>query len=103
VLTEQVQKPFRHLIGLSGRLRSVKVLPWIGVGHRRTLICARHRLLTSARTDDVVAIAGDLVALHSSDPVSVYLSATSACETPKWVSSTRRCTSGTGATRRYRR
>ena len=35
----------------------------------------RHGLLPYARTDDVARIADDLVALHSTDPVTVYLSA----------------------------
>ncbi len=42
---------------------------------RRARLAVRHRLLPSRRTDDVVAIADDLVALHSSDPVTVHLSA----------------------------
>jgi len=41
---------------------------------RRARLAVRHRLVPAARTDDVVAIADDLVALHSSDPVTVYLS-----------------------------
>ncbi|MGB5951423.1 MAG: winged helix DNA-binding domain-containing protein [Ornithinimicrobium sp.] len=41
---------------------------------RRRLLGARHLLAPSARTDDVAAIARALVALHSTDPVSVYLS-----------------------------
>jgi len=41
---------------------------------RRALIAHRHRLLPERRTDDVVEIVRSLVALHSSDPVSVYLS-----------------------------
>ncbi len=47
----------------------------ISVDERRTRLALRHRLLPGARTDDLAAIADDLVALHSSDPVSVYLSA----------------------------
>ncbi len=35
----------------------------------------RHLLLPELRTDDVPAISDELVALHSSDPVTVYLSA----------------------------
>ncbi|ANY05065.1 winged helix DNA-binding domain-containing protein [Pseudonocardia sp. HH130630-07] len=42
---------------------------------RRYRLTLRHRLVPSTRTDDVVAIADDLVALHSTDPVTVYLSA----------------------------
>ena len=38
-------------------------------------MATRHRLLATARTDDVAAIADSLVALHSTDPATVYLSA----------------------------
>jgi hypothetical protein len=47
----------------------------IDVAERRARLALRHRHVASARTDDVVAITDGLVALHSSDPVSVYLSA----------------------------
>ncbi|MCU0269398.1 MAG: winged helix DNA-binding domain-containing protein [Acidimicrobiales bacterium] len=47
----------------------------ITVGERRARLARRHRLLPSTRTDDVAAIADSVVALHSSDPVSVFLSA----------------------------
>ncbi len=47
----------------------------IEVAERRARIGVRHRLAVSRRVDDVVAIANDLVGLHSSDPVTVYLSA----------------------------
>jgi hypothetical protein len=46
------------------------------VEQRRARLARRHRLLPEERTDDVAAIADSLVALHSSDPVAVYLSAT---------------------------
>ena len=42
---------------------------------RRSRLARRHRLLAEDHTDDVAAIADALVALHSSDPVTVYLSA----------------------------
>ena len=42
----------------------------------------RQRHVRGARTDDVVAIADDLVALHSTDPVTVYLSAAARMRTP---------------------
>jgi hypothetical protein len=42
---------------------------------RRVRLARRHRLVPEARTDDVAQIADDLVALHSTDPVTVYLSA----------------------------
>ena len=46
----------------------------IDAAERRARLGVWHRLVPSRRTDDVVAIADDLVALHSSDPVTVYLS-----------------------------
>lgn len=42
---------------------------------RRARLGLRHRLAPDTWTDDVATIADDLVALHSSDPVSVFLSA----------------------------
>lgn len=47
----------------------------IDVAERRARLAVRHRHVAAARTDDVVAITDGMVALHSSDPVSVYLSA----------------------------
>ena len=47
----------------------------IGSEERRARLAARHRLLPVRRTDDLPALVDDLVALHSSDPVTVYLSA----------------------------
>ena len=41
---------------------------------RRARLARRHLLAPSLRTDDVVAVADAVVALHSTDPVSVYLS-----------------------------
>jgi hypothetical protein len=48
---------------------------FIDVEERRARLAQRHRLLPRLRTDDVVRIADDLVALHSTDPVTVVLSA----------------------------
>jgi hypothetical protein len=42
---------------------------------RRTRLAARHRLDAAHRSDAVAAIADGLVALHATDPASVYLSA----------------------------
>jgi hypothetical protein len=42
---------------------------------RRDRLARRHRLVPEGRTDDVAAVADSVVALHSSDPVTVYLSA----------------------------
>jgi hypothetical protein len=47
----------------------------IGDEERRGRLAERHRLLPRTRTDDLPQIADDLVALHSSDPVTVFLSA----------------------------
>lgn len=47
----------------------------VTVVERRARLAVRHRLVPGARTDDVAAIADSVVALHSSDPVSVFLSA----------------------------
>lgn len=49
---------------------------------RRARLVARHRLTPARRTDDVARIADDLVALHSTDPVSVYLSAAARMRAP---------------------
>lgn len=42
---------------------------------RRARLGVRHRLVPAARTDDVAAITDSVVALHSTDPATVYLSA----------------------------
>ncbi|MFN0090372.1 MAG: winged helix DNA-binding domain-containing protein [Acidimicrobiales bacterium] len=47
----------------------------IDLTERRARLAVRHRLTPALRSDDVAAIADALVALHSSDPVSVHLSA----------------------------
>lgn len=49
---------------------------------RRARLARRHRLLPDTRTDDVARIADDLVALHSTDPVTVYLSAMARMQHP---------------------
>ncbi|MGQ0577195.1 MAG: winged helix DNA-binding domain-containing protein [Pseudonocardia sp.] len=56
--------------------------PRIDVGQRRARLVTRHRLTPTRRTDDVVTVADDLVALHSSDPVTVYLSAAARMRRP---------------------
>jgi hypothetical protein len=47
----------------------------IGTAQRRARLAVRHLLLEPTRTDDLPAIADSVVALHSSDPVTVFLSA----------------------------
>ena len=54
----------------------------IDTDERRARLARRHRLLPEERTDDVALIADDLVALHSSDPVTVFLSAMVRMEHP---------------------
>lgn len=46
----------------------------IGNDQRRALLGTRHRLATPQHIDDPAAITNDLVALHSSDPATVFLS-----------------------------
>jgi Winged helix DNA-binding domain len=54
----------------------------VGVAERRARLAVRHRHTAAARTDDVVALTDGLVALHSTDPVTVYLSAAARMRTP---------------------
>jgi DNA glycosylase AlkZ-like len=54
----------------------------IDVEERRTRLARRHLLLPQLRSDDVPTIADSLVALHSSDPVTVFLSAMVRMRTP---------------------
>jgi hypothetical protein len=54
----------------------------ITVEERRARLAHRHRLMPGRRTDDVAQIADDLVALHSTDPVTVHLSAMARMRTP---------------------
>lgn len=49
---------------------------------RRRRLSARHRLVPGRRIDDPVMVADDLVALHSSDPATVFLSAALRMATP---------------------
>ena len=56
----------------------------ITVDERRARLARRHLLLPEHRTDDVAAIADAVVALHSSDPVTVYLSAAARMRTPSF-------------------
>ncbi|MFI0445230.1 winged helix DNA-binding domain-containing protein [Actinomadura sp. 6N118] len=46
----------------------------ITTAERRARLAIRHRLATAARTDDVAEIARSLVALHATDPATVFLS-----------------------------
>lgn len=54
----------------------------IHTAERRARLALRHRHVEAARTDDVVAVTESLLALHSTDPVSVYLSATARMREP---------------------
>ena len=55
---------------------------FVDTAERRARLAVRHRHVAATHTDDVVAIADGLVALHSTDPVSVYLSAVARMATP---------------------
>lgn len=52
------------------------------MAERRARLAHRHHLAPEARTDDVVAVADDLVALHATDPSTVFLSAAARMRTP---------------------
>jgi hypothetical protein len=54
----------------------------ITTSERRARLAARHRLLPRLRGDDLPAVVDDLVGLHSSDPVTVYLSAAARLREP---------------------
>lgn len=56
--------------------------PVIPDEQRRWRLAHRHRLTPAGRTDDVAAITDDLVALHSSDPATVFLSALARMQRP---------------------
>ncbi|MEV4257482.1 crosslink repair DNA glycosylase YcaQ family protein [Spirillospora sp. NPDC049652] len=45
----------------------------ISVAERRARLGIRHRLAASGRTEDPLAIARSLTALHATDPASVFL------------------------------
>ena len=54
----------------------------ISVEERRARLGRRHRLAPSTKTNDVAAIARDLVGLHGTDPASVYISAAARMKKP---------------------
>jgi Winged helix DNA-binding domain len=60
----------------------VTVRPRFTDAQRRARLARRHRLAPSTRTDDVAAITDSVVALHSTDPSTVYLSALARMEHP---------------------
>lgn len=47
----------------------------LGVEERRARLAVRHHLSPAARTDDIVSAVRDMIALHATDPASVYLAA----------------------------
>lgn len=55
-------------------MAKLEAMRTIGVEERRARVVRRHHLAAETRSDDVVEIVRDLVALHSTDPASVYLS-----------------------------
>jgi len=54
----------------------------ISIEERRARLARRHRLVPSAKTNDVAAIARDLIGLHATDPASLYLSAAARMKKP---------------------
>ena len=70
----------RATFGRDNRMMSPR--PRFTDAQRRTRMARRHRLAPTTRTDDVAAITDSLVALHSSDPSTVYLSAAARMTNP---------------------
>jgi hypothetical protein len=60
----------------------VAAMRTIRVEERRARLARRHRLVASRRTNDVEEIARSVVALHSSDPASVFLSTAARAKEP---------------------
>ena len=54
----------------------------MSVEERRRRLGVRHRLAHASRTDDVVAVTEGVVALHATDPASVFLSAAARMRSP---------------------
>lgn len=54
----------------------------ITAAERRARLAIRHRLADAGRVDDIATIAESVVALHSTDPATVYLSAIARMATP---------------------
>jgi Winged helix DNA-binding domain len=54
----------------------------IDAGERRARLATRHLLVPSERADDVVDVVRGIVALHATDPASVYLSARARLNAP---------------------
>ena len=50
--------------------------------NRRHRLAMRHRLVPAERTDDVLTIVDDVVAVHSSDPVTVFVSLAARMQNP---------------------
>lgn len=70
------------VISPAGTVTTVSTRPHLDVGERRRRLGVRHRLAGAHRTDDVVELTDSVVALHSSDPTTVYLSAAARQITP---------------------
>ena len=54
----------------------------IDVAERRARLCARHHLAPAHHAATVVEVARDLVALHATDPATVYLAAAARLQAP---------------------
>ena len=53
-----------------------------GDDQRRARLALRHHLAPAARSDDVVALAGDLAGLHATDPATIVLAAQARMDAP---------------------
>lgn len=60
----------------------ITVSRYLPVAERRARMARRHRLAPGTSIDDVVPIAESLVVLHSTDPVTMYLSAAARMANP---------------------
>jgi hypothetical protein len=64
----------------------------IGVDERRARLARRHGLAPDGRAADVVEAARSVVALHGTDPATVYLSARARVDAMAAHDMDRRCT-----------
>ncbi len=57
----------------------------VTISQRRQLLAERHRLTPTLGTNDIAKIARSVIALHSSDPVTLYLSAMARMTSPSFA------------------
>src|SRR5829696_2725377 len=62
--------------------RTLAAMRRISDRERRARLAVRHHLAPSAKATDVIALAGQMVGLHSTDPATVFLGAAARLQTP---------------------